>query len=87
VIGSTIAGRKIAEERLIKKDLDDIRRFVTSIPREELEKSLLSLLQMLVKHGYDDNVMLYEYLREDIKSLSFELINAAEHDCLSAIFC
>ena len=48
---STIAGRKIAEERLIKKDLDDIRRFVTSISREELEKSILTLLQMLVKHG------------------------------------
>ena len=47
---------------------------------------ICNFIKILVNQEYNHNEQLYEYLKEDVKNISFELLNAAENNCLDVIF-
>ena len=63
-----------------------LKKYIESSSQEELEIKLCNLVKILVNQVYNHNEQLYEYLKEDVKDISFELINAVEHDCLDIMF-
>jgi len=43
---------------------------------------ICNFIKILVNQEYNHNEQLYEYLKEDVKKISFELLNTAENNCL-----
>ena len=86
IIVCMIVGKKITNHSFEKNDVDALQKFIESSSQEELEMKLCNLIRILVDQGYNHNEQLYEYLKEDVKNISFELINAAENNCLGVMF-
>lgn len=86
VIVCMIAGKHILDHTFNDNDIHLIKTFVKSSSKEELENKIDYFISILVKQGYQQDVQLYEYLKEDVKNISFELRNAVENDCLNATF-
>jgi len=86
IIVCMIVGKKITNHSFEKNDVDALKKFIESSSQEELEMKLCNLIRILVDQGYNHNEQLYEYLQEDVKNISFELINAAENNCLDVMF-
>ncbi|SEW36379.1 DUF6179 domain-containing protein [[Clostridium] fimetarium] len=86
IIVCMILGKNITNHCFEKKDAVVLKKYIESSSQEELEIKLCNLVKILVNQGYNHNEQLYEYLKEDVKNISFELINAVEHDCLDIMF-
>lgn len=86
IIVCMIAGKNIIDHTFEENDFNIIKKLVKSCTKDELEIKIDHLISVLVNQGYQRNEQLYEYLKEDVKNISFELINAVENDCLNAMF-
>lgn len=86
VIACMIVGKNIIDHSFENNDINIINELVKGSTKEELEDKIDHLIGILVKQGYQQNEQLYEYLKEDVKNISFELIHAVENDCLNAAF-
>ena len=86
IIVCMILGKNITNHCFEKNDAVILKKYIESSSQEELEIKLCNLVKILVNQVYNHNEQLYEYLKEDVKDISFELINAVEHDCLDIMF-
>ena len=86
IIVCMILGKNITNHCFEKNDAVILKKYIESSSQEELEIKLCNLVKILVNQGYNHNEQLYEYLKEDVKNISFELLNAVEHDCLDIMF-
>ena len=86
VLVCMIVGKKITSHTFGKMDEDVLQKFIESSSKEELEMKLCKLIRMLVDQGYNHNEQMYEYLKEDVKNISSELVNAVKNNCLDVMF-
>jgi len=86
ILTCMIVGKKITSHIFDQKDAEVLREFIECSSQEELEIKLCNLIQILVNQGYNHNEQLYEYLKEDVKNISFELLNAMKNNCLDVMF-
>ncbi|WP_343208704.1 DUF6179 domain-containing protein [Anaerolentibacter hominis] len=86
-----IAGRPVPELCLYREDMDRIAGFVLKLYREEksgnelMRELRLRILGITGKNG-DSQKELGRYLMQIVPDFTAELINAAEHDCMEALF-
>lgn len=86
VIGNMMLQKNISSLTLLEEDYCRIAEMVKETGREELEQKIRGLIETLVKHVYQDQKELRKYLTEDVSDFAAELRNAAENNCMSAIF-
>lgn len=86
VIGNMIAGKKIMHKGFSEKDFRIVKDYIIENTREEVERKLIILLNELINSGYNNDRQLFQYLQEDIKDFSVELINGVENNCLQRLF-
>lgn len=85
-----ILGRKMAEKTYdsrgySKEELKRVTDYVNHNSRKELEEQLKIWIDELAAGRYGGNRELAEYLKNDMGNYSFELKNAVQNQCLSAV--
>jgi len=86
IIVCMIVGKNITNHSFEKNDDKVLRKFIEGSSPEELEIKLCNLIKILVNEGYNHNEQLYDYLKQEAKNIGFELLNAAENNCLEVMF-
>ena len=81
-----IVGKNIKSHVFDKNDANILQKFIESSTQADLEMKICNMIRILVNQGYNHNEKLYEYLKEDVKNIGFELLNAAENNCLDVVF-
>ena len=81
-----IVEKNITSHIFEKNDADVLKNFIENSSQEVLEMKLCKLIRILVNQGYHHSEQLYEYLKEDVKNIVVELLNAFENDCLDVMF-
>jgi len=81
-----VVGKNITSHSFDKNDADILQKFIECSSQVDLEMRICNMIRILVNQGYNHNEKLFQYLKEDVKNISFELLNAAENNCLDVIF-
>jgi len=81
-----VVGKNITSHSFDKNDADILQKFIECSSQVDLEMKICNMIRILVNQGYNHNEQLYEYLKEDVKNISFELLNAVENNCLDIMF-
>jgi hypothetical protein len=85
-IGNMIARKKIMHKGFNENDFKIVKYFVSDNTREEVERKLIIILNEFINSGYNKDRQLSQYLQEDLKDFSVELINGVENNCLQRLF-
>lgn len=86
ILGNIIVKKNILNIGFKDRDYELIEKWVSNNTRKELEMKLSDLIQLIVIKVYGNNRLLFEYFKEEINELSFELISGVENNYLDAIF-
>lgn len=86
IIMCMMIGKKSFDEPFDYEELNQIKKVVSVVQREQLECEMEKVLFTIIQNKYQANEALYKYLSRDISDFACELINAVGHNHLENIF-
>ncbi|MHC1748208.1 MAG: DUF6179 domain-containing protein [Cellulosilyticaceae bacterium] len=86
VLGHMMIKKPISEDGFNAKEYGELEDYIRAYDNCVLETEITKLLRELVYKGYQDDVLLFNYLKKDIPDFCVRLKHACSYNHLSTIF-